>query len=122
MKWETSDINVVERSNTEKFSKIDNVVTALRLLELLFHDALVDMIVGHTKLYSHREKTDISFEITNEKSRLFLSMLLLRVCHKLPDHKMYWETTPDTSDQTKSDSMSRNTFVPILQNSQSSFS
>ena len=93
-----------------------------RFLEFFLDDALVDMIVGHTKLYSHREKTDISFEITNEKSRLFLSMLLLRVCHKLPDHKMYWETTPDTSDQTKSDSMSRDTFVPILQNSQSSFS
>ena len=98
MKWETSDINVVERPNTEKFSKIDNIVTALRLLELLFHDALVDMIVGYTKLYSHREKTDISFEIANEKICLFLSMLLISGCHKLLDRKMYWKMTldPDT--------------------------
>ena len=35
------------------------------------------MIVGNTKLYSHIEKVDISFEITNEKIRLYLSMLLL---------------------------------------------
>ena len=45
--------------------------------ELFFDDALVDMIVGYTKFYSHREKADISFKITNEKIRLFLSMLLL---------------------------------------------
>ena len=39
------------------------------------------MIFGYTKLYSHREKAGISFEITNEKIRLFLSMLLLSGCH-----------------------------------------
>ena len=27
------------------------------------------MIIGYTKLYSHREKTDISSEISNEKIR-----------------------------------------------------
>ena len=81
MKWETSDIDVVERANNEKFSKLDNGVTSFRLLELLFDDVLVDMIVGYTKLYSHREKADISFETTNEKIWLFLSMLLLIGCH-----------------------------------------
>ena len=54
------------------------------------------MIVGYTKLYSHREKAGTSFEITNEKIRLFLSVLLLSGCHNLPDRKIYWETTPDT--------------------------
>ena len=67
MKWENRDINVVERANIPKFSKLDNIVTPLRLLELFFDDVLVYMIVGYTKLYSHREKTDIRFEITNEK-------------------------------------------------------
>ena len=71
-------------------------MTPLRLFELFFDDVLVDMIFGYTKLYSHREKVDISFEITNEKTRSFLSMLLLIGCHKLPDHKMYWEATSDT--------------------------
>ena len=79
-----------------KFSKPDDIVTPLRLLELFFDDILVDMIFGFTKFYSHREKAGISFEITNEKVRLFLSMLLLRGCHKLPDRKMYWEAAPDT--------------------------
>ena len=55
------------------------------------------MIFGYTKLYSHREKADISFEIINEKICLFLSMLLLSGCHKLQNRKMYWEATPDTS-------------------------
>ena len=57
---------------------------------------LNDMIFGYTKLYNHREKADISFEITNEKIRLFSSLLLLSKCHKPPDRKMYWEATPDT--------------------------
>ena len=54
------------------------------------------MIVGYTKLCSHKEKADISFENTNEKIRLFLSMLLLSGCHELPDCKLYWEKTPET--------------------------
>ena len=71
-------------------------MTPLRLLILFFKKVLVDMIFGSTKLYSHREKADITNEITNEKIRLFLSMLLLSGCHKLPDRNMYWEATPDT--------------------------
>ena len=89
MKWENRDINVVERANIPNFNKLDDMVTPLRLLKLLFDGVLVDMIVGYSKLHSHREKADISFEITNEKIRLFLSMLLLSGCHKLPDRKMY---------------------------------
>ena len=42
------------QANTGKFSKLDNIVTSLRLLELFFDDMLVDMIVGYTKLHSHR--------------------------------------------------------------------
>ena len=34
-------------------------------LKLLFDDVLVDLILGYTKFYSHREKAGISFEITN---------------------------------------------------------
>ena len=112
MKWETRDINVVKRANIEKFSKIDNIVTLLRLLELLFDDISVDMIVGYTKLHSHREKTDISFKITNGKICLFLSILLLSGCHKLLDRKIYWEMTTDPD--TRCDSMPRNTFERIL--------
>ena len=64
-------------------------MTPLRLLELFFDDVLVGMIVGYTKLYSYGEKAGISFEITNERIRLFWSE-----CHKLPDRKIYWETAP----------------------------
>ena len=58
MKWENCDINVEEWVNIPKFSKLDDIVTPLRLLELFFDDALA-MIFGYTKLYSHREKADI---------------------------------------------------------------
>ena len=75
MKWETRDIDVVEWANTGKFSKLHNIVTPLKLLELFFDDVLVDMVVGYTKLYSHRQKADISFETTNEKIWLFLSLV-----------------------------------------------
>ena len=78
-------------------NNINNIMTPLRLLELLFEDiSLVDMIFGYTKLYGHTEKVDISFEITNEKIRLFLSMLLLGEFHKSAERKMYWEATPYT--------------------------
>ena len=47
MKWENLEINVAaERTNTPKFSKLDDVVTPLRLLELFFNNVLVDMIFG----------------------------------------------------------------------------
>ena len=46
------------------------------------------MIVDYTKLHSYRKKADVSFEISNEKIRLFLSMLLLSGCYKLPDRKI----------------------------------
>ena len=71
-------------------------MTLLGLLKLFFDDVLVDMTFGYTKFYSHREKADISFEITNEKIRLFSSILLLIGYNKLPDRKMHWETTPNT--------------------------
>ena len=77
MKWKNCDINVLEQANTPKFSKLDDIVTPLRLLKLFFDHVLVDMIIGYTKLHSHREKAVINFEITNEKIRLFLSMLLV---------------------------------------------
>ena len=47
-----------------------------------FDDALVDMVFGYTKLYSHREKAGTSFEITKDQIRL--------------DRKMYWKATHDT--------------------------
>ena len=72
-----------------KFSKLDDIVNPLRLLELLFDNVLVDMIFGFTNLYSHREKTGISFGITNEKVRLFLSMQasLLQTISKCKERK-----------------------------------
>ena len=79
MTWENRDIYVVKLANTPKFSRLYDIVTFLRLLKLFFGNILVDMVVGYTKLYSHREKTGISFEITYEKIRLFLSTLLLSV-------------------------------------------
>ena len=79
MTWENRDIYVAKLANTPKFSRLYDIVTFLRLLKLFFGNILVDMVVGYTKLYSHREKTGISFEITYEKIRLFLSTLLLSV-------------------------------------------
>ena len=72
---------------------------------------LVDINVGYTKLYDHREKADTIvlkvLKISNETFRLFLDMLLLSGCHELPDHKIHWETSPDTFVKATSDSMSR---------------
>ena len=64
------------------------MVTPVKLLELFFDDVLVDMIVDYTKLYNHRGKIDIGFEITKEQTHLFFSILLLSGCHQLPDCQM----------------------------------
>ena len=114
MKWGNRDINVVEQASIPKFRKPDNLGTPLRPFESFFDDALVDMIVGYTNLYSHREKADTSFEITNETFRLFVGMLMLSRCDKLPDRKMYWETPPDTFVQAMFDSMLPDTLERIL--------
>ena len=74
------------------------------------------MTVVYTKLHSHREKADTSFEINNETFCLFLGMLLLCGCYKLSDRKMYWESPPDTFVQAKSDSMPCDPFERILPN------
>ena len=58
MKWENRDINVVKQASISKFS----IGTPLRLFELYFNDALVDMIVSYTKQYGHREKANTIFE------------------------------------------------------------
>ena len=71
MKWAMRDNNVVEWTNIPMFSELDDIATPLRLLELFFDDVLVNMIFSFTKLYSHREKAGISFEIANEKIHLF---------------------------------------------------
>ena len=90
------DIDVAEWANTPKFSKLDDIMTPFRFLELFFDNVLADMIAGYTELYSYREKANITFEITNEKIWLLLSMLLLSGCRKFSDRKMYWETIPNT--------------------------
>ena len=77
------------QANIAKFSKLEDIGTPLRSFDSLFDNALVDMIFGYTRLYGHREKADISFEINNETFRLFLDMLLLSGCYELPDRKMY---------------------------------
>ena len=56
-------------------------MTPVKLLELFFNDVLVEMIVGYTKLYSHREKAGISFQMTNKKKFLLLMFMLIG-CHK----------------------------------------
>ena len=55
-------------------NSMNETVTPLRFLELLFEDILVDMIFVYTKLYGHTEKVDTRCEITNEKIRLFFSI------------------------------------------------
>ena len=74
------------------------------------HWSIVDMIVGYTKLYGHREKLGTSFEITNETFYFFLVMLLLSGYHNLPYCKKYWKSTPDTFVKVICDSIPRNTF------------
>ena len=126
MKWENRDINVVDWTNIPKFSKLDDILTPVRLLELFSDDTLVNMIVGYTKLYTQREKADIRFEITNQKIRLFLGMLLLREAggggggvvggDYSPDSKFNWETTPDTFVGARSALVLSNALERILWN------
>ena len=109
MKWSSHNINVVEWAKIPKLSALDDSQTS----RIILYDVLVDAILCYIKLSS---RAGINFEITNEKILLFLSMLLLTGYHKFPDHKMYWEATPDTSVLARCDLMSRNTFECILQN------
>ena len=72
MKEENRDISTVEQANIPMFSRLDNIMNPLRLIELFSDDVLVGTVVGYTKLYSHRQEADISFEITIKKNLLIL--------------------------------------------------
>ena len=71
MKQENHDINVIEQANIPKFSKLDNIGIPHRCFELFFDNILIDMSVGYTRFYGYEEKSDTSFEITNETFSLF---------------------------------------------------
>ena len=97
IKWANRDNNLVEWANIPKFSALDDLVTPLRIFELFFVISVTYQLIRFLATSSCTvEKAGINFEITNEKIRLFLSVLLLTAYHKLLDHKMYWEATPDT--------------------------
>ena len=63
MKRENRDINDVERANMQKFSKLDDIVILLRLLELFFNDVLNDLIIAPSCTVIERKWVGaISFE------------------------------------------------------------
>ena len=57
MKCGNRDINVVVPANTPDFSKLDDIWAPLRLYQLFFDDALVNVIVGYIKFYGYRKKS-----------------------------------------------------------------
>ena len=59
----------------------------LKLRESLFDDVFVDMMVGHNKLHNHREKADISFEVTYEKFAYSEACYCLEGTIKVPVRK-----------------------------------
>ena len=97
MNWKNRNVNVVnvaEHANSPQFNKPGDTGALLRLSEFFVY-VLIDMIVGNTKFYGHSEKADISLEISNKTFYLLSGILLLRVCHMLPDRKIYWETSSE---------------------------
>ena len=111
IKWANRAVNIVYWANIPKFCALGNLVTPLELFfvkyQLIWFLATSSCTV---------EKSGIDLEITNEKVRLVLNMLLITGYHKLPNYKMYWEATPDNFVEARSDSMPRNTFECIFQN------
>ena len=59
MKQENRDINVAEWANTPKFTKLDEIVTPLRL-ELFFNDAFVDMTADNEQLNKTNSRSSLS--------------------------------------------------------------
>ena len=47
-------LTFIVRANIPKSSKLDDIMTLLKLFELFFDDLLVDMIIGFTNLYKSR--------------------------------------------------------------------
>ena len=64
--WENCRNNVTEQTSHSKFGKLGDIRALFRLFELFLDYALVNQIVGYSKLCAHREKDGTSFEITNE--------------------------------------------------------
>ena len=60
-------------------------------------------------------KQTLVLKISNETFCIFFGMLLLGGCHKPPERKIYWETSPETFVKVMSDSIPRlnNLFFEI---------
>ena len=106
-KWDNCDINVVEQANIPHFNKLDDIGTPFRLLKLFFVDVLVVWLLVKPSCTIIERKQTLVLKISNEIFCLFFGMLLLCGCHKLPERRIYWETSPDTFVKVMSDYSSK---------------
>jgi hypothetical protein len=66
-----------------------------------------------TKLYAMQKGCE--YEITGQQIAQFFGLLLFSGYHSVPNEKMYWSTSPDMNISIVSQTMSKNSFMKIIQ-------
>ena len=66
-----------------------------------------------SKNYAHQKGIPCT-EINAKNMKVFLAILILSGCNKVPNSRLYWSESPDTQNKLVIDSMRRDTFEQIM--------
>ena len=79
----------------------------------IFSKEVLEIIKTYTIKYTSK-KLNFTFDITIDELKVFFAIILLSGYVKCRSRKMYWESTPDTHNETVSNAMTRNWFDEIM--------
>lgn len=83
-----------------------NKLQPFELFELFFDQQLLDMTVKYSNMYAFTKNQDL--QITVDKLKCFLGILLLSGYNEVSRRRMYWERSPDAHNELVANAMRRN--------------
>ena len=115
-KWKKGDLQIKENFiEFNEYQAIENhnmnlnehwtPVDAAELF--IFSKEVLEIIKTYTIKYTSK-KLNFTFDITIDELKVFFAIILLSGYVKCRSRKMYWESTPDTHNETVSNAMTRN--------------
>ena len=105
------DLDVVEERKRHFISELEGK-TPVDCFEKLLDDKIPTHIVQQSVVYT-RQQNDHKFQLSNDRKRMFLGILLFTGYHCLPQEKLYWNKDEDMDVSCVRKCMSRNRYLVI---------
>ena len=83
------------------------------VFDLFLDDDILEMILHQSTLYAQK-KSGMNLDISKNELKVFISVLLLSGYVRVPQKRMYWESSSDTFNQAVSSAIRRNRFETIM--------